>query len=48
MYVFLKNNMELSLKKNTLAADFCADGTGIIMNFAVIMNAVIKRVHCTY
>ena len=25
----------------------CADRIDVITNFAVIMNAVIKRVHCT-
>ena len=29
--------------KNT---DFCADRIDFITNFAVITNAVIKRVHC--
>ena len=32
--------------KNTQSADFCADQIDIIMNFAVITNALIKRVHC--
>ena len=45
MYVFLKNNMGLSTK-NTRTADFCADQIDIITNFAVITNAVVKRVHC--
>ena len=32
--------------KHTQSADFCADQTDIITNFAVITNVVIKRVHC--
>ena len=35
------------MKKNTRSADFCADRTDVIMNFAVITNVVIKRVHCS-
>ena len=31
--------------KNTRSADFCADQIHVITNFAVITNAVIKRVH---
>ena len=34
------------MKKNTRSADFCADRIDVITNFAVITNAVIKRVHC--
>ena len=45
MYVFLKNNMGMSIK-NTRSTDFCADGIDVITNFAIIMNAVIKRVYC--
>ena len=33
-------------KKKTQSADFCADQTDVITNFAVITNVVIKRVHC--
>ena len=44
-YVFLKNNMGQSIKKNTRAADFCADQIDVITDFAVITNVVIKRVH---
>ena len=33
--------------KDTQSADFCAGRVGVITNFAVITNAVIKRVHCT-
>ena len=43
-YVFLKNNMGLSIKKKkkkTRFADFCADRIDVIMNFAVITNGVI-------
>ena len=32
--------------KNTQSADLCADRIDIITNFAVITNAVIKRVQC--
>ena len=32
--------------KNTQSTDFCADRVDVITNFAVITNAVIKRVHC--
>ena len=32
--------------KNIRSADFCADKIDIIMNFVVIMNVVIKRIHC--
>ena len=38
--------MEISMTK-TRSADFCADRIDVITNFAVITNAVIKRVHCT-
>ena len=41
-YVFLKNNMGLSMK-NTRTADFCADRIDVIKDFAVITNVVIKR-----
>ena len=44
-YVFLKNNMGLSIK-NTWSADFCADRIDVITNFADITNVVIKRVNC--
>ena len=43
-FVFLKNNMRLSMKENTRSADFCADRIDVITNFAVITNVVIKRV----
>ena len=46
-YVFLKNNMGLSMK-NTRTADFCADRMDVITNFAVITITVVKRVHCSY
>ena len=46
-YVFLKNNRGLSMK-TTRTADFCADRIDVITNFAVITNAVVKRVHCSY
>ena len=45
-YVFLKNNMGLSMKKK-ISADFCADQIDVITNFAVITNVVIKRIHCS-
>ena len=51
-YVFLKNNTGLSMKKKKkkkkkkLSADFCADGIGVITNYTVITNVVIKRVDC--
>ena len=32
--------------KNTRSADFCADRTDVITNFAVITNVVLKRFHC--
>ena len=32
--------------KNTQSADFCADRIDVITNFAVITNAIIKRIHC--
>ena len=32
--------------KHTRSADLCADRIDVITNFAVITNAVIKRVHC--
>ena len=38
--------MGLSIKKHTRFADFCADRIDVITNFAVVTNAVIKRVHC--
>ena len=47
MYDFLKNSMEISMKK-TRSADFCEDRIDVITNFAVITNAVIKRVYCNY
>ena len=34
-------------KKKTRSADFCEDWIDVITNFAVITNAVIKRVYCT-
>ena len=45
-YVFLKNNMALSMK-NTRSADFCEGQINVITNNAVITNVVKKRVHCT-
>ena len=33
--------------QNTRSADFLADRIDVLTNFAVITNAVIKRVHCT-
>ena len=45
IFFFLKNNMEISMK-NIQSADFCADQIDIITNSAIIMNVVIKRVHC--
>ena len=42
MYVFLKNNMGISMK-NTQSADLCAHRIDVITNFAVITNVVIKR-----
>ena len=48
MYVFLKNKMGISMKKNTRSPDFCEDRIDVITNFAVITNVVIKRVHCIY
>ena len=47
-HVFLKNNVGLSMKKNTRSADFCADRIDVITDFAVITNVVIKRVHCSF
>ena len=35
-------------KNNTRSIAFCADQIGVITNFAVITNVVIKRVHCMY
>ena len=35
-----------SSMKNTQSTDICADRIDIILNFAVITNVVIKRVHC--
>ena len=50
-YIFLKNNMGLSMK-NTRSADFCADRIDVITNFAVITNIVImwffKLYHSNY
>ena len=34
------------MDKKTRSADICADRIDVITNFAVITNAVIKRVHC--
>ena len=34
------------MKKNTRSAHFRADQIDVLTNFAVITNAVIKRVHC--
>ena len=34
------------MKKNARSSDFCADRIDVMTNFAVITNAVIKRVHC--
>ena len=34
------------LIKNTRSADFCSDWIDVIKNFAILTNAVIKRVHC--
>ena len=39
--------MGLSMKKNKRSDDFCADWIDVMTNFAVITNAVIKRVYCT-
>ena len=39
--------MGLSVK-NTRSADFYADRIDVITNFAVITNALIKRIHCNY
>ena len=47
MYVSVKNNMELSMKK-TRSADFCADRIDVIVIFDVIKNVVIKRAHCIF
>ena len=33
-------------EKNTQSAHFCADRIDVISSFAVITNAVVKRVHC--
>ena len=41
----LKNNIGLSMK-NTRSADFCADQIDVLTNVTIIMNVVIKRVHC--
>ena len=35
------------MKKDTRSADSCADRIDVITNFAVITNAVIKRIHYT-
>ena len=32
--------------KQKRSAEFCTDRIGVITNFAVITNVVIKRVHC--
>ena len=45
-YVFLNNNMGLSMK-TARPADFCADRIDVITNFAVLLNVIIKRVHCS-
>ena len=37
--------MGISIKKYTVRCFFCADQIDVIMNFAVITNVVIKRVH---
>ena len=34
--------------KKTRSADSCADRVDVITNFAVKMNAIIKRVHTAY
>ena len=48
MYVFLKNNMGISMKKKIHdQLIFCADQIDVVTNSAVIMNVVIKWVHCT-
>ena len=44
-YVFPKNNTGLSMKKYTIRF-FCADRIDIVTNYAVIMNVIIKWVHC--
>ena len=33
--------------KNKRPANFCADRTDVMTNFAVLTNVVIERVHCT-
>ena len=33
-------------EKNTRSANFYAEQNGVITNFAIITNVVIKRVHC--
>ena len=38
--------MGLSTKKIHDPLIFCADRNDVITNFAVVMNAVIKRIHC--
>ena len=34
--------------KKTRSADFCADRIDVITSLAVITNAIIKRVHCSW
>ena len=34
--------------KKYQSTDLCADRIDVITNFAVIMNVVIKRVHCIF
>ena len=43
MYVFLKTNMGITMKKKIRFADLCADQIDVMKNFAVITNVVIKR-----
>ena len=45
---FPKEKHGTANEKNTRSADFCADRIDVMTNFAVITNAVIKRVHCTF
>ena len=40
--IFSQSYLGLPMK-NTRSADFCADRTDVITNFAVITNAVIKK-----
>ena len=35
-------------EKNTRSAGFCADQIDVITNFSILMNVVIKRVHCIF